>query len=241
MNKTFYSILLVISFCSIAHAQEKTMLAKDFSKDNIFGAFDQIGKEFTVKKDNLYLLARQGSAAYESVIFQKRPDSTTCTHEFCDRKIFPIKHKFVIESIVSPIGKELTQTTSEYVCANYTLWCYYKVKFDDGDISYVKVARFDEASNPINAVARNFPGLFQITPISPNKLWKYYEKSFNKHFKKVGVKEGYSQEDVLKSQWGKPQMKTRSSFNNIDIEIWTYSGGMLTFDDGYVTRITTTQ
>jgi len=55
--------------------------------------------------------------------------------------------------------------------------------------------------------------------------------------KKEGVLIGMSQDEVLKSSWGKPQKINRSTYKFGIHEQWVYGGGYLYFENGVLTSI----
>ena len=103
------------------------------------------------------------------------------------------------------------------------------------------VFNFFTAVSPSYTTAMNHPGFLQIYLLNPDESWKSEKHLFDTHFKEIGVRQGYTKEDVLKSQWGKPVTKTRSSLGDVDIDVWMYDNAMLSFENGYVTSVTTAE
>lgn len=241
-------IIVFLLFPTLLSAQEKIYLPSDFPNDELNKIyFGMVGKEFVAKKDNPCVLKKFGIDFYgnpsrnKQYTFHKNNGSQLCTKEYCDRKILYSNQKFKIENIVSSIDKPITITDgveqtpwgkTDYTCENNLYKCYYKLKFEDGDIAYMEVFTLVDISSS-RAVFENFPPQMQI--YNPKA-----EKYIAKEFKKLGIKEGFTQSDVLNSSWGKPNTKIRSSINSTIVDVWFYDGGgIVDFEDGCVTQITT--
>lgn len=240
-------IIVFLFFPTILSAQEKIYLPSDFPlNEHTKLYFSMVGKEFVAKKDNSCVMKKFGvdfygnPSRYKQYSFHKTNGSQLCTEENCNRKILYSKQKFKIENIVSSSDKYNTLANphvapgkTDFSCENNLYLCYYKLKFDDGDIAYMEVSTLMDISST-RAVFENFPPLMQI--YNPKS-----EKYIAKEFKKLGIQEGFTQSDVLNSNWGKPNTKTRSSINSTIVDVWLYDGGgMVSFEDGCVTQITTT-
>ncbi len=241
MKKSFIVSIFLAIYAQISYAEDNVVTQASYSKESRF--FKYVGKSYIAKKDNEWVINRYGENFFKGVhVFLNTPltkyyallDSSTSPKN--DRKYILKDTKFVIESVVSPSELEAEAFRNKKVdCKHEVVYCYFKFKFEDGSYGYMKVGDFDTVSNPALAVGFNAPWLLQIIDLSPGKSWKKYKAEYDKHFRKLGVIEGLTQEQVLKSSWGKPMYKTRSS----DVEIWTYDTGMLTFEKGYLTSFTT--
>ena len=241
MKKSFIVSILLAIYAQISYAEDNVVTQASYLKESRF--FKYIGKSYIAKKDNEWVINKYGENFFKGVyVFLNTPltkyyaqlDSSTSPKN--DRKYIFRDTKFVIDSVVSPSEVETEAFRNKKVdCKHEVIFCYFKFKFEDGGFGYMKIMDFERASNPNEAMYSNAPWLLNIVKLSPDKNWKRYKADYDKHFRKLGVIEGLTQEQVLKSSWGKPMYKTRSS----DVEIWTYDTGMLTFEKGYLTSFTT--
>lgn len=221
-------------------ANEKTVSIDKYKNQKKY--FELIGQEFTVKKDNQYIINNFGVnnvlVMYHAFLIS--PDVYACSKSSCIRKIISDNQNFKIESIVEPSVKE-GEHFGDNVCAKNVIFCYYKIAFQSNDTAYIRVLDFLDAQNPTRAyVVDPQPWKLQIIPVTPSASWKKEKKLYDQHFKKAGVSLGFTKADVLNSRWGKPQFKTKSTSYDMDIEVWTYKRGQLSIVDGYVTDVTTT-
>lgn len=240
-------IAFLLSFSTNLLAQEKIYSLADFPKKEKW-YFDMVGKEYIAKRDNEYLIEEHGISdvdLFSYKPFLKTPSMYSCyTTEKCERKRIYSNQKFVIENIVSPSDNETNDglhQEPQYSCSQTVAFCYYKLKFDDGDIAYLSVIGLQEMENFGNAVLRKHLGFEQIVPVVHDAEWKKSKSFATKEFKKIGAKLGFTKEDVLMTAWGAPRSKTHTSYKNLDVDVWFYEGGMLTFTDEYLTQITTTR
>ena len=239
MKKIGIAALLFGLLSVQAFAVEKVVPASAFPKDK--KNFDLVGQEYVVKKDNPYWIKKFGvtSNAISMKPFLRRPERYGCStvSSECVRKEIYADTVVSVLAIVEPVKRE----KGKYTCSSDIIFCFYKLKFEDGDIAYMQVSAFQQGLFPINATAFNFPSLLQIIPKVPDPSWEKDKEYFDTYFSKRGVLEGFTQEDVLRSNWGKPNSKTRSSVAGTSIEVWMYDSGVLSFADGVVTQITTVE
>lgn len=257
-------LISLIVFCPlIVFAEEKIYSLADFPNDKYARLyFDDVGKEFVAKKDNACLIKKfgliyNGERFFQEVApFLKTNDVNSCTKEKCDRKVLKSNQKFKVENIVSaadkpttaPLRKHLeipmaemaemaesTLSASELAqenCPNKLYLCYYKLRFEDGDVAYMPVLMFSRTSSVTTALIDSYPPLMQIYKAKE-------EKSNARKFSKIGIALGFTESDVLNSNWHKPKSKIESSSNNLSVSLWTWDdGSMVDFENGCVTQIT---
>lgn len=238
-NKLLFFVSSFLISTNLAAANEVSVLENKYKDQKKY--FEMIGQEFTARKDNQYIIDKFGvnNPLMNHHALLKKPDIYNCSKSYCERKAISENQSFKIERIVEPAIKE-DKGFGDNVCDKNVIFCYYKLVFKDKDVAYIRVADLLDAQNPTRAyVGDAQPWKLQVIPSTPSASWKKEKKQYDKHFKKSGVSLGYTKIDVLNSHWGKPQFKTKSSSIDMDIEIWSYNGGQLSFIDGYVTDITT--
>ena len=73
--------------------------------------------------------------------------------------------------------------------------------------------------------------------------WKlvYYENKRTKSIKKSDISIGMTDDEVLKSEWGKPNEINKTESAYAIREQWVYDRGYLYFEDGYLTTIQTSR
>lgn len=120
-----------------------------------------------------------------------------------------------------------------------------KVQFQDGKIGYIEVLSWRENKNVLDNV---FDGsnyydfeeyIFKGKPGEILANWKNKKaKAQAEHKAKGGVRIGMSKEDVLKSNWGKPESVNKTTSASGVKEQWVYGGrNYLYFTNGILTGI----
>ena len=116
----------------------------------------------------------------------------------------------------------------------------YKVQFPDGRVGYVKTGV---------SMGRCFPDLpiqcFSDKSPADNASEQARQAAAQKKAqavaaskpKKEGVAIGMTKEQVLSSNWGRPQSVNKTITANGTREQWVYNGGYLYFDNGVLTTI----
>lgn len=238
-HKVLFVTLSFVVSSNLAAANDVPIVESKYKDQKRY--FEIIGQEFTARKDNQYIIEKFGvnNPLMNHHAFLTNPNIFNCSKSDCQRKKISENQSFKVDKIVEPSIKE-DKGFGDNVCDKNVIFCYYKLVFKDKDVAYMRVADFLEAQNPTRAYVYDpQPWKLQIIPSTPSASWKKEKKLYDRHFKKSGVSLGYTKADVLNSHWGKPQSKTKSSSIDMDIEIWSYNGGQLSFVDGYVTDITT--
>ena len=232
---------LAAFFPIAAMALEKTYMASDFPNGEKY--FSLIGKEYYAKRENNYLFNEGGTSPFPTqnyLVFLNRPDQKTCTTvSNCNRKVIHKQQRFVFDSIVSPSDNE-RPSSPELACEKVGYSCYYKLRFEDGDVAYVMVTLISDGISWSHAIFMKHPGYLQAYPVEPDDQWKKTEAFARKEFKKFGVSPGFTTDDVLMSKWGHPIEKVRRVSHDSNDELWRYKGGSRLFKDGYLETITTT-
>lgn len=164
------------------------------------------------------------------------------------------RNKFKSDYLASPLKDEFVVTTdTKFVVLGYEVDSYkrvfVKVQFEDGKVAYTMVLLSSYSKNVFNNV---FDGseyydfneyLFRGKPDEVLAAWK--SKKANKKAQadaeyraKGGVKIGMTKEQVLKSNWGKPESVNTTTNAGSVREQWVYGGrNYLYFTNGILTGI----
>lgn len=201
---------------------------------------NNLGKEFYIEKDHPFLSTKRGNMLFSDNIasFVKSPDLTQCSIYSDKCNAIPIKQrmKFRVDAIVMPEGPPV-QKENKYQYPEHVSDCFYRVTFQDSSVAYIRYENFDSASSSSGATTLGFPGLFSIEQTPIPKGYRDTRAAMQRKFKKEGIKRGYTQEEVLMSNWGQPASKSRSIGAYGTMEIWLYRNGMVQFTNDVATEI----
>lgn len=204
---------------------------------------DPLGKEYYLAKDHPFLSKYRYGSVYSEYLasFTKRPELDRCSYivQKCDAISTTERVKFRVDAIVKGEGKPVLND-EKYLCPQSTDECFYRVLFNNSTTAYVKVKNFLQASSVSAAIhGVGFPGAFAIEPVIDSKGNPNSTKLLAKDAKRLGVQKGFTSEEVLMSQWGRPSSKSVSKGAYGTIEIWQYSSGSLTFVNNVVEELST--
>jgi len=207
----FFITLLLLSF-SVSAQYESTNkpVTIDYKKLDL-----QVGKKYWIK-------------ANPEAIFR---------HKFGENLNLIYYDSFVVTSDLEfiVIGWELGNSKTPHL----------KLQFEDGKIAYIEVLLWKINKDVLDDV---FDGseyrdykeyFFKGKPSDVLANWrKRNAQAEVEHKAKGGVRIGFSKEDVLKSNWGKPESVNKTTTANGVREQWVYSGGnYLYFINGILTSI----
>jgi hypothetical protein len=99
-------------------------------------------------------------------------------------------------------------------------------------------SRFDALADLRTAMSSELPPKLNAEMESLTRLVEQRDQRAEKaRKKKEGVVIGMTTQDVLDSQWGRPERKNVDTYSNSTKEQWVYPGGYLYFRDGILTSI----
>lgn len=202
----------------------------------------QVGKSYYIQKDHPYLSKHRSSAYFADHLasFQRVPDATSCsmTSGKCSAISFDKKTKFTVKALIIPDGESPT-SPKNLRCPQLISECFLQVTLEDSTVAFIRYLNFESALGISSAIFTNHPGLLQIDPVEiDERSGSSTRKILARRFKKMGVKLGFTKEDVLISQWGRPASKLHSTGGYGTIDLWTYPSGSITFVNDVVTDIT---
>ncbi|MDM0049291.1 hypothetical protein [Variovorax sp. J22R115] len=226
---TFALLLAASLFATAVHADDE-LTAADVADSG--KRFSRIGTSYIVDKDNGYLATPKSLFNLWLARFTPRPTIECNTGGDCSSAI-PLRapREFIVEAVVSP-DDELKNP--KVTCRANSMFCAYRVRFADGEIAYVSVDTFEKSSTQHLAIARDMPGLFSIRPKVATAESRKSQLALEKHFRRIGIKPGFTMADVLRSDWGKPELKTPGNGRAV---VWAYQTRMVSFFDGVVHEI----
>jgi hypothetical protein len=225
-------------------SHSESLNARDFPlKANVFAA---VGKEYVVIKDNPWLLRLNGYVrnVFPVASFMKVPDAEAClgsaSKPTCNRLELRKPTSFRIVEVVVPSMSE--DRSPGHRCPTILAFCFYKVQLEGEGTAYVSIYEFEQVLGFSTAEAARHPALHQISPKTPDAMWKFFRDNYYREFRAKGIKEGFTMEDVLLSSWGRPAHKTHTTSAAGTTDVWLYNrGSSVVFVDGVVAQVTTSE
>ncbi|PNG51094.1 hypothetical protein WDL1P1_00264 (plasmid) [Variovorax sp. WDL1] len=223
-----FALLLFASVLVTSARADDEVTASDVADSR--EVFTRIGKAYLVAKDNGYMTKAALFFNLRLARFTPRP-TTKCSPECKDAIALPARREFVVEAVVAPDDE---RKDVRLTCRANSMFCHYRVRFTDGQVAYVEVHTFEESVSPSTAIALDMPGLYSIRPKVATAASRKHQVELDRHFRKIGIKPGFTMAEVLRSDWGKPEFKTSG---NGRTAVWAYRTRMVSFIDGVVHEI----